>query len=409
MIFGASVARLGLGFIASVALGRSLGPTDFGLYALLGVVGSVVGALADPGLTAAAIKRVASVWSAQPSLGQVRAENFWVVRLMVASGAALVVGLVLIPMAPALRPGLTAGLVALTLLGVVASAASGGFNAIMEATGRFGDLGLVLLINPAVTALLALVLVGSGRLDLITALVFLGIVPAVVAAFVASRRLPFPSDFRSIPARSVVDELRSLWRFGRWVWASNLLAAVTAQADLIVLAWFQLGSAQIGAYALAANLAAKADVANQSLYAVALPAASALRDRSQIRQYARHGLLRSLLLVAGLSLLIPIAGPLIVLIYGPAFAASTDLFRGLLVAAMVDVVATPLLLLAFHVDQPGLLVTADAVRVLTLVVVAVVLVPMDGVFGVVYARLASRVVGAGVALAALWIGSRSSW
>ena len=47
---------------------------------------------------------------------------------------------------------------------------------------------------------------------------------------------------------------------------------------------------------------------------------------------------------------------------------------------------------------------ADALRAITLVLVALALIPIYGAVGAIVARLAARVAGAGLVLAALWIG-----
>ena len=81
VVAGASVGRLALGFVASVMIARSLGASDFGVYALLGTVGSVVGVLGDPGLTQAGVKRIASTWPEDLVRAGERARVFFWLRL----------------------------------------------------------------------------------------------------------------------------------------------------------------------------------------------------------------------------------------------------------------------------------------------------------------------------------------
>jgi len=64
-----------------------------------------------------------------------------------------------------------------------------------------------------------------------------------------------------------------------------------------------------------------------------------LRDRSAVASYVRRGFLRGALIGLGLLLLIPIAEPLIVLIYGADFAPAVFFFRlllGVMVFSAVD-------------------------------------------------------------------------
>jgi O-antigen/teichoic acid export membrane protein len=72
-----------------------------------------------------------------------------------------------------------------------------------------------------------------------------------------------------------------------------------------------------------------------------------------------------------------------------------------------DVLLTPLLLLPLAYRQPRLLAAADGLRAVTLVLVALGLIPIYGAFGAIVARFAARVAGAVLVLGALWLGRRA--
>jgi O-antigen/teichoic acid export membrane protein len=163
----------------------------------------------------------------------------------------------------------------------------------------------------------------------------------------------------------------------------------------------------VGVYALALNLASKADVVNQSLYTVLLPGMSNLDVRRRPSGYLRRGLIRSGAICLGLLLLIPLAEPLIVLLYGADFAPAAVFLRLLLGVAIVDVLLTPFLLLPLAYRQPRLLAAADAARAVTLVLFAVALIPSIGAYGAVAARLAARIAGAVLVAVALYSGRQA--
>jgi stage V sporulation protein B len=168
---------------------------------------------------------------------------------------------------------------------------------------------------------------------------------------------------------------------------------------LLVGRW--LPPPSVGLYALAGSLAGKADLVNQSLHTVLLPAASALDSPAAVRGYVRQSLRRSLALTLLLLPLLPLAGPLIGLFYGPAFLPAADIFRLLLGVALFDVWATPLLLLVYSADRPRLLAATDLLRVAALVACGAGLIPALGLAGAALARLCSRVAGAALILLAL--------
>jgi O-antigen/teichoic acid export membrane protein len=74
---------------------------------------------------------------------------------------------------------------------------------------------------------------------------------------------------------------------------------------------------------------------------------------------------------------------------------------------MFDVLLTPLLLLPLAYRQPRLLAAADGLRVVTLVLVGLALIPIFGALGAIAARFAARVAGAVLVLGALWLGRPS--
>jgi O-antigen/teichoic acid export membrane protein len=181
---------------------------------------------------------------------------------------------------------------------------------------------------------------------------------------------------------------------------------LTANAEVLLLNQ-KIPLAVVGTYALALNLATKADVVNQSLYTVLLPGVASLNVMTRVRSYVRRGLLRSAGICAVLLILIPLAQPLIVFFYGPDYAPTVIFFQLLLVVMMFDVLLTPFLLLPLAYRQAKVLAAADGTRAVTLVAVAVALIPIFGPYGAIVARFLAHVAGAVLVLAVLFVSSRS--
>jgi O-antigen/teichoic acid export membrane protein len=401
VVTSAGVVRLGLGFVASLVIARALGPADFGVYAVLGATVGIVGSLAEGGLTEAAVLRISAVWPGSASVAMHRARAFWWLRLLLA-GSVVAVGCLVAREISTYFLQVDEGLLRWALLGIVATAASGGVSAMLQATGAFGRMSSLTLFNTGLTAVLALLLVIIGRLDLLAALVVLGIGTSL-ATFVLGRRLLPPGWRLSPPAADEVrHEARLLFRTGRWLWLASLFAMLTANAEVLLLnRWAALPL--VGAYALALNLATKADVVNTSLYTVLLPGVATLDDGGKVAAYVRRGIVRSGLIAIGLLVLIPISEPLIVFIYGAAFEQAAFFFRLLVGVAIFDVLLTPFLLLPLAYRQARLLAAADALRAVTLVVVALGLIPSYGAAGAIVARFLARVAGAALVLGALYV------
>jgi len=288
------------------------------------------------------------------------------------------------------------------LLGIVATAASGAVSAMLQATSAWRRMSSLTLINTGLTAVLAVALAAAGRLDLVAALVILGIGTSL-ATFLLGRAT-LPHGWRlSLPSwQDLAQEAVNLLRTGRWLWLASMFAMLTANAEVLLLNR-QADLPLVGAYALALNLANKADLVNTSLYTVLLPGVATLRERNAVGEYVRRGLLRGGLIGLGLLVLIPLAEPFITLAYGPDFTRAAVFFRLLIGVMIFDVLLTPLLLLPLAYRQPRLLAAADALRAVTLVLVALGLIPVYGAIGAIVARFAARVAGAVFVLGALWL------
>lgn len=387
-----SLVRLAIGFVASVLIARALGPVDLGIYATLAAIATTTGAVAEFGLTESAVRRIAINWPGDSTAaGDTAATYVWLraglTTLMVVGAVTLVAIGAEIGITPE-RPLL----VSLALLGIIATALSGSVSGLLQATGRFGRLSLVMVANSALTALLALLLAVAGTLNLTTALIVLGIGTSLTC--VGLGRSLLDDRVKLIPPSWSIfrAEAGMLLRFGRWLWLANFLAMLAAQLDLL-LAGHWLTPVALGAYALAVTLASKAAVVNQSLHAVLLPVAASLRSSQSIRTYLRRALARSLLIAATLIVATPLARWLIPLFFGGVYRQAVGLFTALLGVAILDIIATPMLLLAYTADRPKLIVIADAIRVVVLALGAALLLPLVGIYGLVLAKLLASLAG----------------
>src|SRR5215471_495018 len=253
VVTSAGVVRLGLGFVASLLIARALGPSDYGVYAVLAATVGIVGGLAEGGLTEAAVLRISPAWPAAADEAERRARSFFWLRLVLAGlvvGVACLVGWLLHD--SLLHVDQT--LLVWALLGIVATAASGAVSAILQATGAFARMSSLTVINAALTAVLALGLTLIGRLDLLAALIVLGIGTSLATFAIGAGMLPRGWTL-AVPSLATLG--REMWRLletGRWLWIASLFAMLAANLEVLLLnGWIALPL--VGAYALALNLA----------------------------------------------------------------------------------------------------------------------------------------------------------
>jgi O-antigen/teichoic acid export membrane protein len=396
VVTGAGLARLGLGLIASFLIARALGPAGYGVYSVLAATVGILGAVAEGGLTEAAVLRM----SVMPDEAPQRARAFFWLRVGVAS---LVIALLCAIAEPLSEEWLhvDAGLLRWALIGIVATALSGATSGMLQALGAFGRMSWLTLFNTGLTAVLAVMLALLGQLTLLTALVVLGIGTSVLTFALGYALLPKHWTLRLPSTAGLRTEAQELVRTGRWLWIASMFAMLAVNLDVLILnRWADL--AVVGAYALAVNLASKADLVNQSLYTVLLPRVASLRGAEAITRYVRQGLIRSGAIATGLVVLIPFAEPAVVLVYGEAFRASAALLRLLLGVVVFDVLSMPFLLLPLTYSRPRQMAMADALRAATLGSVGLALVPWYGAYGAIGARMAARVAGAVLVFSLVW-------
>jgi O-antigen/teichoic acid export membrane protein len=266
-----NIARLALGFVASVLIARDLGPATYGVFAILGAVAAIGGAAVDVGLNDAAVRRIAGRWPHDVAGACRRGQVFFWLRLAILAPVVLAACLVVVLLGRRFAlPDEFRLLLPLTFVGVAATALSSTMSALLQATGHFRRFAVVMFTNAVLSAVLAVALHLLGQLTIVTALVILGIGTSLAAFAVGYRLLPDGISLAFPGSRAVRLEAGHLLRFGRWLWVSNVLAMITTQLDLFLVNHWSTPAA-VGAYALALNLASKVNIVNHSLYTVLLP------------------------------------------------------------------------------------------------------------------------------------------
>ena len=407
VVFGGYLLSMGLGVISSAVLARGLGPEGLSTFAIIGATTSIVTTMSDFGLRLGAIRHITSALVDHTQQAYAFASAYTRLKLLGSFGMTIILLLLADPLVAIiqLEPESSATLLRIGAIAMLATMLSGMVATVLHALGRFRRLILAQSTNVALTVILMSVLWLSGRLNVSTALLVGGIT-AMVAGLLSVWLLP--QDWRraigsrvapvpGLKGPALDDESRQLLSFSRWMWVSNIFSMVSVQIDVLLLNYF-LPLPVVGVYALSRNLAQKAGAVNQTLHTVLVPGVSALVEADDRRAYVRRSLVRSGLLAILMVLVAPLAGPFFLLVYGQAYAAAINFFYALLVVVLVDLLLSPLILLALPLDRPRLLAMADAAQVVVLLLVGVALVPHWGVYGIVAAKLAAQLATALVAL-----------
>lgn len=400
--------RLALGLISSALLARGLGPEGLSAFSVVSAALMVGVTVGDCGLSNSIIRQISGDLLEAPGRARQMAGAYARLKLI---GGAVMVGCTLAftapltnllnlpePSGPRLIWIAAAGLLGMAIGGIVAT--------ILQALRRFRALVITQTLNIGLTILLMGGLFAVGQLTAASALL-VGAATTVAAAVLGWFLLPW--DWRAAllsPGQRWVQETRRILDFSKWLWVSAILSILSAQLDLLLLN--RMAAPQIaGLYALALNVALKASIINQTLHLVLLPVASALSTRESYVSYARRSLSRSLVVAVPLVLVLPLARPFILAVYGGDYAASVNVFYFLMVAVIFDLLTTPILLLAFPMNMPRLIAVSDGVRAGVLLLTGTLFISILGMHGAALAKIVAKVAGALVVAAAIAVRLRT--
>lgn len=403
VVFGANMLSLALGLVSSAVLARALGPEGLSTFAIVGATTSIAATVSDFGLRLGAIRHIAGGLVRKERRAQALARAYAYLKLLGSAAIVLLLLLFAEPLSALVQLPRDTGptLLRIGAIAIGATLLNALAGTVLHALSLFRRLMAAQLLNVVLTVLLMTGLWFLNRLNVAMALL-VGGATAVAAALLSFALLPaeWRHSIRVWPGKqgnTFGKDGRTLLSFSRWMWISNIFTILAIQMDVLLLNFF-LPLPAVGIYALARNLAQKAESVNRTLHTVLAPGASGLRGADERREYAQRSFVRSLLLVGLMALATPLARPFILLLYGQEYAGSVNLFYALLLVVLLDLIISPLMLLALPLDRPRLMALADAVQVAVLLVVGVVAVPRFGAYGIILARLAGRLLAALAAL-----------
>lgn len=306
-----------------LVLAHLLAPADFGLFAIALVPLDVLSSVTDFGMVPALVQRGESddrVYDAAWTVGLARAAA---ISLGVLLAAPLVAQLFAEPRAtPVLR------LLALRpLIGAAASIKV----ADLERRLEFRPLALVEMPAAFMGAATSVVLAPALRVWALVVGVLVGSATRVVTSYLVAPHRP----------RLVLDlaPARSLFRYGRWVLLTGLVAVI-GDAVLRTVISRRLGADALGLYFLAFNLAVVPnDVVSELVAAVAFPVHARLR--ADLRRSAEMFRASITALAAALcpvyALLIALAPSLVADLLGPRWAGTEPVLRLVSLAALLGI------------------------------------------------------------------------
>ena len=364
LIFGGMAFATAAGFILKVLIGRGLGDTGLGIFAMCYPTLTVTTTLGDVGIRHSLITLASRTRAEDP----VRAQGYVAAGLLLKLVTGIVVmalGWVLAPWAAEVlfrKPQVTPYL-QITAMGFLLWGLWDGVEGSLQSSQRFRSSAIlrVLLEGTRLTSFLVLWLGMEGRFLSMDRFLWLYFLAPLLAVLIGSWLLNSSLRPRS---GQLLESLKRLVAFAPGVFFFRTATMALLFLDSLALARYGELS-QVGQYEAAKGLAYAILVVSESLGMVLLPKVNLVKTREAMKAVLRRFMVYFAILAVAAALWLSVAGALLAL-FGPAFTRPEVVrtFQILVVATLFTIPATTLAMVMLALGQPGLLGRVAAAQVL---------------------------------------------
>lgn len=396
-----NLVRLGVGVVASALTYRALAPSDAGRLAIVVGLVSVFSFVAEFGFRDAAVNEIAG--AASPAEAASVARSFLIAKILFGTLAAvLLAGLAGWIVNGWYGGAVQPGLVRFAAIALLTGGLLNYVQTLLEARQSFGALSLISMMQGGLRAGLIGLLFLTGRLALWP---LIGLEVALPLALLAYGQRLLPSALRPRPLASLGKHFGRLWRFGRWIAVAATASTIYLSLDVVLLGHFRR-AAEVGLYGAALALLAKFEVVQNAILTSAFPEACRYRSRVELRAYLLRTLRITGLASIAFLLALPLASPLLLVLYGAPYAGATLPFAILLIGFVVGLNAQPAAFVLYPLERVRWIAAGDLLQLFFMTGVGLWLIPVMGATGAALAVLFTRLLGAGLTTAfvrrALW-------
>ena len=397
MVYLSRMGSAGLGFLISIVVARLLGPAEFGLFSQFLVIVILVSSIAGDALIPAVIREYAQSLNAKTLLA----------RDVLASALAfrLALGVPLAAMAWPLGEFVAVAIYAdhdyvmPVRLGLLTAVGMALWSFVLTCFQASESFRLYALLTPLVNILrlgsiAAIVLLDRFALGNIFSLHLASVILAIAVGFWILRA-------RLSGGRPSAEQMAKQFHFGKWTGSAMIFLLLQAHLAVPVVAALS-GKSAAGTYAAGATLLIFIDHLSTALITVQLPAVNRLQGRAAFAAYLKRSTRLCVLVALGLSVIAFMAEPLVLLVYGAAFAGTVKVFHILLWGYLATLVTLPATLFLLGMNQPRLYTLLAIVGLVAWLSSAPLLIPDMGSAGAAWATLAARVATAVMAVILVW-------
>jgi len=381
-----------IGAIAGVIAARTIGPADWGVYAVVVAVVTTTSTLGQLSIHVAHI----SLWSEVENKAALAA-NALVIGLVCGGFAAVAAWAFVVGRGSTVVPESAHGLFAVALVLVPLLVVLAFSNNLLFLHDRIGSVTLGFVIAAAVQAILVVTLATTGRLTIRWVLIAWS---ATVAIPLAVALVALRPRLRMFDRRLAFRTARTGMRYQFWIASQFLLF----RSDVLLLS-LMTNQRSVGLYAVAVSVGEMIFLACSVLAQLALPKQVVGTKQARAEMTARVVRLNALCAVLVTGVLVAVGPFAIPLVYGDAYTASVAPFAALLPGIMALAALNSVSPYMVGLEHPFIIAAMTFAALTVNVIANLLLIPHLGATG---AAISSSVAYGVLAIAELTWFSRDS-
>ncbi len=367
------IGNIGLslgGMLFTIILARSVSPSQFGVFSALIALSLIVATIGDLGISAALVNFLPKLRNQRKAIISV---TFWMQII-----AAVVLGFILIgsiplksfyaPDSDELQIFLIAILTFLMILQAFSLSA-------LKADRRFGWVSALQIADSSIKFTILLGLLWLGYINITTAIIAT-IISVLITAFLGLRH-----EFAHISFIFPKKHFRQIFHFAKWIAVNRTFGIAIARVDIILLGVLS-SSFAAGIFSAVGRISLVFVVLVSSLGSVVAPRFSSLDSPNKVKNYLKKLVLLTCGISAGMLLFLPLARPIILLVFGSEYTQAIGVFQALIIAMipfLFSIVTVNPLIYSFN--APNFVAITTVIQVIVLILLDLILIPLYGAYG----------------------------
>lgn len=336
LLFAGNIGSAVWGFLFILIIARALTIEEFGVFSAANNLATILISVMDLGVSAGAVSFISEALSRNKKK---TADEYIKASIIVRTISVLTISILIILFAPFVSKTLIATndtqVAILTALLCILVFPNSIFPPLFQAKREFMRSVILDNVNFVARLVAAYLLILLGIFKLQHA--FWAFLPGFALTLILSIIYLKPDFLKTKPTK---EQYKQLLKFSGWVGVNRVISGIAGRLDIQMLAWLS-GAATTGLYSIPQRLAMFIPVLTASYSAVLAPRMSGQKDVESQKRFLVNAFLGIVPMILGMVIMIVIAEPFIVLLFGDKYRQATPVFQALVVSYIPFMLSVP--------------------------------------------------------------------